>query len=151
MLSRILLCIICFASFITTVEARMYKWVDSDGETHYSQSPPPSGQAKEIAPPPTPSATRQLQKSANSEASSAAQGDDKSADEEKGPSAKELAASESIKKENCGLAKSNLDLYVNLGRKILKTPDGLYKRLTEDERQEKIKQSQEAVKEYCGK
>ncbi len=151
MLSRILLFLICFACFITTANARMYKWVDSDGETHYSQSAPSSGSAKEIAPPPLPSATRKRQKPANKDSASTTQKIKENGDEKKGPSSKEIAASESIKKENCGLAKSNLDLYINLGRKILNTPDGLYKPLTEEERQEKIKNSQKAVKEYCGK
>lgn len=151
MLSRILLCLICFACFITTANARMYKWVDGDGVTQYSQSAPPSAGAKEIAPPPLPSATRKLQKPANEDSASATEEIKENSDGKKAPSSKEIAASESIKKENCGLAKSNLDLYTNLGRKILKTPGGLYKRLTEEERQEKIKQSQAAVKEYCGK
>ncbi len=151
MLSRIMIVIICLASFVTTVEARMYKWVDSEGVTQYSQSPPVSGTAKEIAPPPLPSATRKMQKSTTANADSNVKNADKSATKEKDASASDIAESEKIRKNNCSIAKSNLDLYTNLGKKLLKTPDGLYKRLTEDERQEKIKQSEESVKEFCSK
>jgi len=151
MLSRTMIAIICLASFVTTMEARVYKWVDSEGVTQYSQSPPASGTAKEIAPPPLPSATRQMQKSATSDTGSNTKSADEGATKEKGASADDIAESEKIRTENCSIAKSNLDLYTNLGKKLLKTPGGLYKRLTEDERQEKIKQSEESVKEFCGK
>jgi hypothetical protein len=44
------------------VMAEVYKWVDEDGVTHYSQQPPPSGTPTIItpdAPPPTDTAERQ--------------------------------------------------------------------------------------------
>lgn len=39
---------------VTAVSADVYKWVDQQGETHYSQSPPPQNQKAELikAPPP---------------------------------------------------------------------------------------------------
>ena len=39
--------------FSGTVVAELYKWVDADGNTHYTQSPPPDGIAVDtIKPPP---------------------------------------------------------------------------------------------------
>lgn len=37
-----------------SAEARVYKWVDENGEVHYSEATPPQQKAQEVAPPPTP-------------------------------------------------------------------------------------------------
>ena len=37
----------------TTAQAQVYKWVDKDGKTHFSDTPPPGG-AKPITPAPAP-------------------------------------------------------------------------------------------------
>ena len=44
MKNRALIPVFCyiFISFLSfSAEARMYKWVDEEGNTHYTQSPPP--------------------------------------------------------------------------------------------------------------
>lgn len=129
----------------SSAEARMYRWVDDSGMTVYSQSPPPSGEATEInintstaAPPPAPPTEGQAKEAAAPVKPS-------------GPTRAEIEASNKIKAENCTAATSNLTLYENLGNRLVKTPDGLYKRLTEEERQEKILESKKGIEEYCDK
>jgi hypothetical protein len=128
---------------VGSAEARMYRWVDDSGMTVYSQSPPPSGEATEIkvntstaAPPPTPSTEGQVKEAAAPEKPT-------------GPTKAEIEESNKIKAENCKAATNNLTLYENLGNKLVKTPDGLYKRLTEEERQQKIQESKKGIEEYC--
>ncbi len=38
----------------TGVDAKVYKWVDENGEVHYSEGTPGQQQAKELAAPPPP-------------------------------------------------------------------------------------------------
>ena len=142
MLSRFMIVFVCLISWLTVAEARMYKWVDKDGVVQYSQTLPPSGEAEEVKPPPKPSAPSQASQPEPEKM------EQKSAESD-GPTAEEIAESDKIKQENCGIARSNLDLYTNLGRKLVKTPDGLYKRYTEEERQAEIVKAKEAIKEYC--
>jgi len=149
MRSRILLVFVCLTSLSTIADARMYKWVDADGVTQYTQSPPPSGHSKLIAPPPIPSATRKLNESTKEEANT----DTKESSEEDNkvgsPTPEEIAKSEAIRKENCEISRTNLTIYTNLGRRLIKTPDGLYKRPTEEERQAEISKHEDGVKEFC--
>lgn len=133
--------------WLGSAEARMYRWVDEDGVTVYSQSPPATGEAQEVkvhasTASPAPAATGDANGPANSDAPSAT-------DQDQGPSKDEIAESNRIKEENCQAARHNLNLYQNLGNKLVKTPDGLYQRLTEEERQEKIQESQRLMDEYC--
>jgi hypothetical protein len=130
---------------VGSAEARMYRWVDDSGMTVYSQSPPPSGEATEIkvntstaAPPQKPSTDGQAKEAAAPEKPA-------------GPTKAEIEESNKIKADNCKAATSNLSLYENLGNKLVKTPDGLYKRLTEEERQQKIQESKKGIEEYCDK
>lgn len=132
--------------WLGAAEARMYRWVDENGVTVYSQSPPVQGQAEEVkvhtstAPPASRTSPPDNGKQADT-------GNDPAT--ENGPSKQEIAESNRIKAENCKAARHNLDLYQNLGNRLVKTPDGLYKRLTEEQRQEKIQQNQDLIKEYC--
>lgn len=147
MVIRILLPLVLAISWTGITEARMYRWVDEDGTTVYSQSPPASGEAAEIK---INTSTSAPPKSAtiNGPDTPAPESAEKPSD---GPSKEEIAESNRIKSENCKAARHNLDMYTNLGNKLVKTPDGLYKRLTEEERQQSIRDSQALIEEFCDK
>ena len=61
------------------------------------------------------------------------------------------AASEDtqIRRENCEAAKHNLDLYTNLGRRVVKGPDGKYSRPSEEVRQQRIEEAKKNIEEFC--
>ncbi|MCW8943337.1 MAG: DUF4124 domain-containing protein [Sedimenticola sp.] len=132
--------------FSSAADARMYRWVDDNGMTVYSQSPPPSGEATEIKVN-TSTAAPNAKAAADAQPKQAAEPEKK----ESGPTKAEIEESNRIKAENCKAASSNLNLYENLGNKLVKTPDGLYKRLTEEERQQKIQESKDVMSEFCDK
>lgn len=44
----LILCVLVFSLISSSVWAEVYKWTDENGVTHYSQTPPPSGQEAEI-------------------------------------------------------------------------------------------------------
>ena len=148
MVIRTLLPLLLAITWIGAAEARMYRWIDEDGTTVYSQSPPASGEAAEIkintstSAPPKESVTGE----SSQPDSQTRESPEKPAD---GPSKEEIAASNKIKSENCTAARYNLNLDTNLGNRLVKTPDGLYKRLTEEERQQKIEESRKQVGEFC--
>ncbi len=144
----ILFLLIILAGLATGSQAGMYKWVDEDGQTVYSQSPPAAGQSTRIKPPPPPAETPeearqrlnlQLQKF-----------EDKAED-------KELAGQKAIKEEelaevfkkNCAAAQNNLFFLESNPRKLVGQPDGSYVRLTEEERQQKMQEAREQVEKFC--
>lgn len=47
---RILLILILLSPLLARAE--LYRWVDAQGQTHYTQTPPPGLQAQTVAPPP---------------------------------------------------------------------------------------------------
>ena len=148
MIIRILLPLVLSISWIGAADARMYRWVDESGTTVYSQSPPVSSEATEVK------INTSTSAQANQPASDAqTQADDPAATTTEkpadGPSKQQIAESNKIKSENCASARHNLDMYTNLGNRLVKTPDGLYKRLTEEERQQKIEESKAQITEFC--
>jgi len=123
------------AIFTTGATAAMYKWTDSEGNVHYTQTPPEEGNATEIAPPPhvSPPAT-----SADGAGSSNGQGDEQQA------RSKEQEESDAI---NCKAAKSNLNLYQGSDR--YQNTEGNVVVMDEATRQKKIEQTQEQIKRFC--
>ena len=64
---------------------------------------------------------------------------------------KERAAKEEKKRleKNCEAAKSNLSKLESLGRHLWKTPEGQYRRLGEDERQQMMDAARQQIEENC--
>lgn len=126
--------------------AKMYKWVDEEGNTHYSQSPPLEHEAEVITPPPkvdTDSAIKQLEK--QRESFNKADEEKTKVEEEQKRAADELA----LKKENCRLSRTRLQSLQNSRRIRTVDESGNITRASEEEHQSRIKQSMENVKEWC--
>jgi hypothetical protein len=126
--------------------AAMYKWVDEEGNTHYTQSPPPGDvQAETIAPPPrvnTRNAVEQLKE--QQEKADELRNQRLEVAEEQRKNEEELAR----KKANCELARKRLASYEEPRVKFVQE-DGSRVRATEEERLEQIKISQEMIDEFC--
>lgn len=126
--------------------ATMYRYVDEKGRTVYSQSPPPSGNAEVIKPPPPPpSQSESAVEQAVPEAQKAKQeapapGEDQAA---------RRAQSERIKADNCARAKKMLEMYNNPQNRLVKTPDGLYERVTDEKRAQGIEAANKTIQQFC--
>lgn len=136
--------ILVLGSMVTGVTtAATYKWVDEEGNVNYSQVPPPGHRKVEkIAPPPAvapPPPTTETAK----------QTGEKRAEPDKGEQqpAVDTEQEAEIYKRNCEIATSNLDVYKTSNR--IKTPDGNIVRLTDEMREQKIMEAQEAIEKYC--
>ncbi|OOZ35377.1 DUF4124 domain-containing protein [Solemya velesiana gill symbiont] len=145
--------VVAIALFVvaTTTHGEVYRWVDENGATIYSQTRPTSGVTVEIIKA-TPTKTSKGEESSpedrlrqQTEASDEAKEQTESEDLEQEFKAEEAR----IKKENCKSARHNLKLYQTLGNRIVKHPDGTYKRYSEEERQEKITQAEKQISEFC--
>jgi type IV secretory pathway VirB10-like protein len=143
---------ICLTLFILlfsfSVSAEIYKWVDENGQTHFSQTPPDSGIAEKVdVPPPPPIDPEQAQTEVDTliEQQQEAEKAEQLAQQEREKAAEEQA----IREENCRIARSNLTTYQNNpGRRVVDA-DGNVTRMVEEERQQKMQEFQEQIDLYC--
>lgn len=126
-----------------SVQAATYKWVDKDGNVHYSQRPPPDTNYERLnIKTPPPSATPASPAAPGTQAPAAA-GQNNGSD----TVAQEMAKNQEIRAKNCEAAKKNLELYTVFKR--VRKEDGTVVRLDDEERAKKIEESQAAIKEFC--
>jgi len=122
----------------TTVQAAMYKWTDEKGNVHYSQQRPSGVEYEKIkkqkAPPPG---------SAPSYSTPSFSQED-SADKKV---AAEVAKNKEIRQKNCEAAKNNLKVY-SVHRRV-KGQDGLIRVVPQPEREKKMAEAKEQIKEFC--
>lgn len=131
------------------VSAAMYRWVDENGVTVYSQTRPPAGEAVRIKPDPAPDpadaeAARQQLKGQLEQSFDA--------EEEKKQAAEERSRqkeADTLRAENCRAARHNLDMLQNLGRRAVRTPDGRFLRPSEDEVASMKEKARLDIEEYC--
>jgi hypothetical protein len=143
------LCLVLATLLVSvSVHAQIYKWVDENGQTHYSQQPPESGQAQVVdVPPPPPVDVDEAQEEVDQliEQQQAAEQAEQEAQQE----AEEAARQQAIKEENCRIASQNLTQYQNNpGRRVM-DEEGNVTRLVEEERQQKMQEFQEQIDLYC--
>ncbi len=146
-MTRILV-LLLFASTSCFVQAAMYKWVDEQGKTVYSQSPPPKGKAERIKPPPPPAidpavARQQL------EARQQALADRREDRELASQKAQEDKAQLERDRQRCAAARRNLQNFQGPPNRIVRNANGEFQRYNEKERQAKIAEAQQAISESC--
>jgi hypothetical protein len=128
----------------------LYKWVDENGEVVYSQFPPSDQQRKPeiIKPPPPP---------AESPASARARLNQQLQQYEDNREDRELAAGKAAEDEKkaaaarqrCEAARRNLQGINGRARQLFRTPDGQYRRLTDEERQAQRAELEQIIAKDC--
>ena len=126
----------------------IYKWIDDDGQVHYSQTPPPNRPAELIqgAPPPAndPAAVRgNLQRQLDAFDERRAQRDEAFAEQ------KEKEEVARIKKQNCETARKNLANLRRGGNNAYMTPEGEVVRLTDEDRAKRIEDAKQGIEDNC--
>ncbi len=134
------------AGLALPVAAEMYKWVDEDGNVHYTQQQPPAGIKGETIKPPPPvdsdAALEQLE-SRQELLQEAGAARSKSAEE-----AKLAAEDKAFKEENCRRARASVAAY-SVPNALVQQPDGSRTRFTEDERLKGLADAEARVKDFC--
>lgn len=130
----------------TNASAQAYKWINPAGNTIYSQTPPPMGTPYELV-------NDASIASSNSGISSAKRSQknlDSSSEarEKEKTEQQQLAESNQIKQQNCTQAKTNLTSLTSRGQVTVKEGE-LYRKLTEEERQDRIESANQSIEEFC--
>ena len=129
--------------------ATAYRWVDENGVTVYSQSPPPSGDAVAIQKQPAPSAA-DAQRARERLRTQLEDAQDKKDDHKRiAAEEKETDQARQQREDSCRAARKNLEGFENLGRRMVKTTDGEYLRLSEDQVAAQISKARNEIEESC--
>ncbi len=144
------LILISWLALAGLAQAAMYKWVDENGVTQYTQYPPPNQKSETIVPPPTPAqdpagAHQKLEQTLQKLDEDSKARANAEAEREKS------AAAEQQRKQNCQAARSNLEKLTTGGRKRVIGPDGTASYLSEEDRQARITEAKKQVDEYCSR
>lgn len=131
----------------TPAAAATYKYLDSTGNTVYSQNPPenpdtPYEVMGEIRSHARPGSDTQPATANDSSATSSEQ----DADSDEVIAQKEQEA-EKVRQENCAAAKKNLEIYTVYRR--VRNKEGEVVRLDDKVRQQKIDEAKQAIKDFC--
>ncbi len=128
----------------TMAPAATYKWVDDQGNVHYSQYPPPDKQYERLnikTPRPSPSSDPAPTGAAQPTTGTTGSGTSTKLVED------ELAKNKALREQNCKSAKKNLEIYTVYKR--FKDKDGNIVRMDDAERQQKIDESKRNIEEFC--
>jgi ABC-type proline/glycine betaine transport system ATPase subunit len=122
--------------FASSAFAGLYKWVDDEGNVHYSQKRPLNKQFKKIkAPAPAPVNNTPLYQT------------DSKQNEANDTTATETAKNNEARAKNCANAKKNLNAYQVYRR--IRDKDGNVKVIDDKEREKQIAQAKQAINDFC--
>jgi hypothetical protein len=139
---------LCSLLICQPLSAAIYKWVDSNGVTQFSSTPPPKGDYNKVKEPPPPAkgtedAAQRLQEKNKAFAKRReAAGKTASKEQEKARKAAEQA-------RKCDKARANLNYFQTKARIRYTDKKGNTVIMPEDERQKRIKDMQTNIKKLC--
>ncbi len=132
--------------------AQLYKWVDANGQVHYSDKPPPASAKREKTlnirnvPAPAPPS-----EGGTATAKSAAEQDleFRKRKVEQEEEQKKAAAEAETERENCARAQEKLRLYEEAGRVYRVDEQGERQYLSDEGRERGMAQAREEIAKYC--
>lgn len=129
-------------------QAAMYKWVDENGVTQYTQYPPPGRDYQTLSPPPPPAedpegAQKKIEELLQQQdAASKARAEERAKQQQ----AKEAATQQ---ERNCQIARQNLETLTTGGHRLIIDENGVAYHPTEEDRQARIAEARRQIEEYC--
>ncbi|MDJ0807638.1 MAG: DUF4124 domain-containing protein [Gammaproteobacteria bacterium] len=145
---KVLTVFLCLSFYSLAAIAQTYRWVDENGVVSYSQTPPPSQEAETLTIKPQSQIDNTAARKKLDDLRQ--QLEDQREDRQLAQEELEKTRQERIRQEtNCRTARDNLRKLEGLGNRLLRTADGDYKRLTEEERLQRIQATIERIKHDC--
>lgn len=144
----LMLCVVCSVVSTPAQAADFYRWVDDNGVTHYSQTPPPHRQTHQLKPPPPP-AEDPAQARERLDAQVQALNERRREREQEAEAERQALEAEQVRQQNCQIARSNLENLEIATNSLMRLPDGSYERLDEETRQAKMDEARQAIEKYC--
>ncbi|QEY64882.1 DUF4124 domain-containing protein [Metapseudomonas lalkuanensis] len=135
----------------TAMAGQVYKWVDAQGVTHFGAQPPDGQEATSVntsIPKPRPSLPlldSEIEQQQAQQPASKPVGDQKSIDEKVKA---EVATQEAERRKYCDTIRTSLAQLQNNPR-LRAEVNGEVRRLSEEERQSRIKDAEKAISENC--
>lgn len=133
--------------FALTAQAAMYKWVDEDGLTHYTQQPPPDGIEGETLEGPPDVNTENARQELKQDQKRLKQLEKSRQEEEAQQKKREQRAA--LYEKNCRLARERLNNLRTTGRVRAVDEEGNVRRLPVEEHEARIASVEEKVSKYC--
>ena len=128
--------------------SKMYKWVDEQGVTHYSQTPPQQGPVETIKPAPEPSADPAQSKSRLNKQVEAF--NERRKNKQEAQQKEDQTTAEQKERDTfCEQVRTNLASAKNNQRIAERTDDGQLVQLSEEQRQAKIKKYEDQLQKFC--
>lgn len=129
--------------------AKVYKWVDKEGVTHYGEQVPQGEEFETISTTTAPPKDAAKAKQRLEDTNAARQSEEaKKLDFEE--QKKQREEDIRIRKENCENAKANLKTIQDNARIRMMGDDGQYRYLSEEERQQQLDRAQHIIDTNCG-
>lgn len=143
---RILLAFGLF-SFSIASQGAIYKWVDENGVTQFSQFPPTEQAAERVVPAPAPAADPSVQERLQRQL----EGFDErqQAREEARQQQAQDREAKARRQRNCETARHNLGILERSNSMRVETAPGEYTYLSEEERLRRLEAGRQAVRQYC--
>ncbi|TWI50895.1 uncharacterized protein DUF4124 [Pseudomonas duriflava] len=142
---RTLLAISSTLLMIGSIEAaQVYKWVDAQGVTHFSAQPPTTGEADALTLKPAPGISGS---SGSSSGADAVNNPQQQIIDQK--IKQEIKQTEKQREDYCKSARTNLAQLRNNPRVMVEAGRGEMRRLTEEERQQRISETEFAIHKNC--
>ncbi|MDJ0880861.1 MAG: DUF4124 domain-containing protein [Gammaproteobacteria bacterium] len=142
-MKRLLIPVLIFTS--SSYAAGIQKWVDDNGQVHYGDSPPAKTQTESVRvsrPPSNPGKALPRFTGSQDDTSATA-----NADEDTASAPPET--SEEVAQKQCEQAKKDLSTLNRTSRVRLRMDDGTIRYMTDEEREERKKLSEEDIKQFC--
>ncbi|MBU6469799.1 MAG: DUF4124 domain-containing protein [Gammaproteobacteria bacterium] len=135
-------------AFSAAQAQQVYRWVDAQGNVHYSQTPPPAGATKakviEVAPPPPdPTGVAEQQQLVKSVAAADA------AQQKAAQEAAQAAAKKAQQQQACDAARKQLQAYMDTHRVITNSTSASPAYYTGDDLVKLREQTQQQVNKTC--
>lgn len=124
----------------------IYRWKDSQGMTHYTQSPPAAADYQTLKGPPQPS---QGARAASSRGDNGGQTPPPQAQPQQARADQAPKLSPEQRQQKCTSEQNRLASLERRPQVLLQYPDGHVKRLSEEERQAEIANTKNRVDHYC--
>ncbi|WP_373387341.1 DUF4124 domain-containing protein [Pseudomonas alcaligenes] len=139
----ILACSVLLALSTGATAGQIYKWVDAQGNVHFGSQPPEGQQAAEVNPNIT-----QPKLNSEKKPQAAAPAEDSEQESIDAKVKEDVAKQEAERKKYCESVRTNLSQLQNNPRVRIEEK-GEVRRLTEEERQARIAETEKAIAENC--
>lgn len=145
---------LAFACSLSAQAAQVYKWTDDKGVTHFSAQPPEGQKANEVdvktAPQINGSSTAPTYKMPNGAQQPSVSNDAQQQELDRRVKA-QVREEQNKLKEQCDQARQNLAQLRNNPRILVQSGRGETRRLSEEERQQRLAETQLSIEQNCGK